>query len=226
LKGRIVRPGALALLAIALRLGLAVWGRWAGVAHGQGSLCAVYPIAVHHTTFAEANPGDIFPDIENGVEAGDFGWLAWNDNPGSQNANALADRIRYPGNSIDPVDGYTNPEDPTDHDIDVGDLIWGHTGAVNSSENRALLDDHVNTGRSLRIPIWDIAHCEGAGDECEGDAPDGGAEVTYRVWGFAIVKLIWHDLDRKMIRLQFLRWDNFVFFLSFVLKLVSQPNPC
>jgi len=208
LKIRMVRPGALVLLVVALGLGLAAWGRWAGVAHGQGSLCTVYPIAVHHTTFAGANPGDMFPNIENGVEAGDFGWLAWNDNPGSQTALALADCIRYPGNSIDPIDGYTNPADPTDHDIDVGDLILGHTGAVKSSEIRALLDDHVDTGRSLRIPIWDIAHCEGAGDECEGDAPGGGAEVTYRVWGFATVKLIWHDLDRKMIALQFLRWDN------------------
>jgi hypothetical protein len=125
LRIKTVRPGALALLALAFGLGLVAWGRWAGVAHGQGPLCAVYPIAVHHTTLAGAQEGDIFLDIENGVEAGDFGWLAWNDNPGSQNANALADRIRYPGNSTDPVDGYTNPMDPTDHGIDVGDWIWG-----------------------------------------------------------------------------------------------------
>ena len=208
LRIKTVQPGALALLALAFGLGLAAWGRWTSVAHGQSPLCAVYPIALHHTTFAGAQPGDIFPDIENGVGDGNFGWLAWNDNPGSQNASALADRLTYPGNSTDPVDGYTNPEDPTDHGIHVGDLIWGHTGAVTSNENRALLDDHVDTGRALRIPIWDEAHCEGGGSECEGDAPAGGAEVTYRVWGFAIVRLTWHDLDKKMISAEFVGWDT------------------
>ena len=197
LRIKTVRPGALALLALAFGLGLAAWGRWASVAHGQSPLCAVYPIALYHTTFAGAQPGDIFPDIENGVEDGNFGWLAWNDNPDSQTASALADRLTYPGNSTDPVDGYTNPEDPTDHGIDVGDLIWGHTGAVNSNENRALLDDHVDTGRALRIPIWDEAHCEG-----------GGSEVTYRVWGFAIVRLRGFDLDKKMISVEFVGWDT------------------
>lgn len=160
---------------------------------------------MHHQTLAGKNPGDILLDIENGVGAGDFGWMAWNDNPGSQTANALADRIAYTGNSTDPIDGYTNPFDPTDHEIQIGDWVWGHTGVVNQSAVRAELDDHIAKGRVLRVIVWDTAVCDGAGTECEGDAPGGGANVMYRVSGFALVKLLWCDLARKMITLQFVR---------------------
>jgi uncharacterized repeat protein (TIGR01451 family) len=208
LRTRMVRPGAGVLLAAAFALGLAAWGRWADVAYSQGQGCAVYPIVLHEDTLTGAREGDIFLDIFNGVGEGNFGWLAWNDNPGSQTASALADRIAYPGNSTDPIDGYTNPSDPTDHEIQIGDWIWGHTGAVNSNVVRNALDDHVDAGRTLRIPVWDAANCDGAGTECEGDAPGGGAAVTYRVSGFALVKLLWHDLAQKMIALEFLRWDN------------------
>jgi Flp pilus assembly protein TadG len=170
--------------------------------------CEIYPIAIHEDVFAGAREGDIFLDIENGAGDGEFGWLAWNDNPGSQSSNALADRIEYPGNSTDPVDGYTNPADPTDHEVNVGDEIWGHTGAVNANGVKDALKDHVDTGRYLRLPVWDLSHCDGSGTECEGDAPGGGANVTYRVKAFAIVKLIWTNLDQKMLGAQFLRWDT------------------
>jgi Flp pilus assembly protein TadG len=170
--------------------------------------CEIYPIAMHEDILAGAREGDIFLDIFNGVGEGNFGWLAWNDNPGSQSANELADRIEYPGNSDDPDDGYTNPNDPTDHEVNVGDSIWGHTGVVNSNAVRDALEDHEETGRYLRIPVWDEADCGGTGAECEGDAPGGGAHVTYRVKAFAIVKLLWHDLDHKKIAAEFLRWDS------------------
>jgi len=208
LRTRTVRQGALVLLAAAFALGLAAWGRWADVAYSQGQGCAVYPIAVHEAILAGAQEGDVFLDIFNGVGDGEFGWLAWNDNPGSQHSHALADRIAYPGNSTDPIDGYTNPSDPTDQEIQIGDPIWGHTGSVISNSVRDALDDHVDTGRQLRLPVWDISHCDGAGAECKGDAPGGGANVEYRVYGFALVRLISYDLNRKMISIEFLRWDN------------------
>jgi Flp pilus assembly protein TadG len=181
----------------------------AGATSSRTDGCAIYPIALHHTTFAGAERGDIFPDIENGAGQGDFGWLAWNENPGSQKAPGIQGRLTPPGNSEDPVDGYTNPEDVDDHEVHVGDKIWGHTGAVSSSGNKDVLDDHVDTGRPLRIPIWDAVYgCDGGGAECEGDAPSGGANIAYRVWGFAVVRLSWYDLDKKMISAEFVGWDT------------------
>jgi uncharacterized repeat protein (TIGR01451 family) len=229
LKIRAVWPGALVLLTVAFGLGLAVWGRWAGVAHGQGPLCAIYPIAVHHVTLAGAQEGDIFLDIENGVGAGNFGWLNWKDaiqkcpaDPDPDIASSLADALTYPGNSTtcdgNCWKGYLDPDesdadyecyDPDDdYEINGGDWIWGHTGAVNSSVVGDALNDHVDTGRTLRVAVWDVAQCSGAGTECEGDAPGGGANVEYRVSGFALVRLLSHDLSHKKISLQFLRWDN------------------
>ena len=106
LRTRMVRPGALVLLALAFGLGLAVWGRRTGVAHGQGPLCAVYPIAVHVDTVSGVEEGDFLPDIENGVGDGEFGWLNWKDtgqscpgDPHPDSAGSLAEALTYPGNS-------------------------------------------------------------------------------------------------------------------------------
>jgi hypothetical protein len=231
LKIRMVRPGAPVLLAAAFALGLAVWWWWTGAAHSQGPLCAIYPIAVHHTTLAGAQEGDIFSDIENGVGAGNFGWLRWKDGTGLQrcpgepllnSAGELADSLTYPGNSttceggcwkgyLDPDESdadYECYDEDDDYEINVGDWIWGHTGAVNANAVRNALDDHIDTGRTLRIAVWDDALCDGAGTECEGDAPGGGAVVKYRVSGFALVRLISHNLPQKTISLKFVRWDN------------------
>jgi uncharacterized repeat protein (TIGR01451 family) len=230
LKIRMVWPGALVLLAAAFGLGLAAWGRWTGVARGQGPLCAIYPIAVHHGTLAGAQKGDIFLDIENGVGAGNFGWLRWKNRTGQKcpgepipdSAHTLADSLAYPGNSTtcdgDCWKGYLDPDesdadyecyDPDDdYEINVGDWIWGHTGIVNSNEVRDELDEHIVQERVLRVAVLDQAECDGAGEECKGDAPGGGADVKYRVSGFALVRLVSYDLSHKEISLEFLRWDN------------------
>jgi uncharacterized repeat protein (TIGR01451 family) len=185
---------------------------------------------VHHATLDGKNPGDFLPDIENGVGNGHFGWLIWKNktgqkcpgDPNPDSAYTLADSLTYPGNSTtcdgDCWKGYLDPDESDadyecydeddDYEINGGDWIWGHTGAVNSSVVRDVLDDHVDTGRTLRIVVWDEAFCEGAGTECESDAPGGGADVKYRVSGFALVRLLSYDLSQKKISLQFLLWDN------------------
>jgi uncharacterized repeat protein (TIGR01451 family) len=236
LRRRTAQPGALMLLAAAFGLGLVVWGRWTGVAHGQGPLCAVYPIAVHIDTVSGAEEGDLLLDIENGVADGNFGWLNWKDGAGQtcpgdphpDSAGSLADALAYPGNSTtcenpgeadECWEGYLDPDDSDDdyecydedddYEINVGDWIWGHTGAVAAGPLVGdALDDHIAQERVLRVVVWDQATCSGAGDECTGDAPGGGAEVKYRVYGFALVRLIAYDLAQKEITLEFLRWDN------------------
>ena len=40
--------------------------------------CELYPIALDQHTLQGAAPGAVLPDILNGAEPGNFGWLSWN----------------------------------------------------------------------------------------------------------------------------------------------------
>jgi len=221
---RIVRPGALALLAVAFGLGLAVWGRWADVAYGQGPLCAVYPIALHRETLTGKNPGDLLPNIRNGAGSGQFAWLRWkglssemcSDESSADSSQILGASLAYPGNSTtcDTVDGeecwrgYLNPYDSNqdhecydpedDYQLNVGDFVWGSTGDIGATSVRNALDEHIERERILRGVVWDEAWYEGG----------GGSYIQYRVYGFALVKLLDYNTGAKTITMEFVRWDN------------------
>jgi len=223
LRIRIVRPGALALLAIAFVLGLAAWGRWAGVAYGQGPLCAVYPIALHYEALIGKESGDLLPNIRYGAGSGQFAWLRWkgspsqmcSDEPNLDSSRILGISLAYPGNSTtcDTVDdeecwrGYLNPYDSDgdyecydpddDYQLNVGDWVWGSTGAIGAIEVRDALDEHIARGRILRIVVWDTFDLSG-----------GGSNIQYRVYGFALVKLLDFNTGEKTITMEFVRWDN------------------
>ena len=65
--------------------------------------CALYPIALQSQTLQNIAPNTIIPNILNGDQAGNFGWLSW---AGSQNESTLVTSLTPPGNS----QTYVNPD--------------------------------------------------------------------------------------------------------------------
>ena len=80
--------------------------------------CALYPIALSDTSLEGKLPGDVIPDILNGVGPGNFGWLTW---AGSPSEKALVTSLTPPGDS----QTYVNPENADDHEVNIGDTVKG-----------------------------------------------------------------------------------------------------
>lgn len=147
-------------------------------------ICELYPIALHVDTLAAAQPGDILPDIFNGANPGNFGWLTWT---GSTSANTLATSLTPPGDSYT----YVNIYDPDDHIVSVGDWVQGKPGVTNANPVRQALEA-LATLDSFVIPVWDIVE-------------DGGSNTNYHVVDFALVKLIDFQVpEENRITAQFL----------------------
>ena len=115
--------------------------------------CELYPIALHANTLIGVAPGDIIPDILNGNQPGNFGWLSWT---GNMSQGALVTSLTPPGDS----DTYINPNDPGDHVISIGDWIRGRPGVANSNQVRQALDNLMNY--DIIIPVWDTSQGNGS----------------------------------------------------------------
>ncbi len=176
------------------------------------ALCELYPIALDTRSLANAEPGDVIPDILNGTQPGNFGWLTWT---GDHAVKTLARSLTPPGDS----GRYVNPADPADHTVSVGDRVRGRPGAVNAKAVRRALD--LLKTRDIIVPIWDetSAHQgkhggggDGGGGEDDDDDDDGGSggsNVTYRVSGFATVRLLDYRISGKArITVRFLGLDS------------------
>jgi hypothetical protein len=194
-----------------------------GAAASRGGGCCVYPIALHYVALVGKEIGDPLDNIRYGGGAGGFAWLRWkgspsqkcSDEPNLDSSQILAASLAYPGNSCicDTVGGeecwrgYLNPDDSDDdyecydpdddYQLNVGDYIWGSSGAISANDVRDELDEHIDRERILRIVVWDTF--SGGG---------GGSNVMYRVYGFALVKLVGYDAGAKTISGIFLGWDN------------------
>jgi hypothetical protein len=130
--------------------------------------CALYPIALSADLVANVDPNTVLSDIPRGTDSGTFGWLTWT---GDSSESALVASLTAPGNS----ETYTNPLDPSDNEVSVGDLVEGKPGASNSSAIRDVLAALDST--ELIVPLFD-------------QATGGGNSVTYHVSGFARVQII------------------------------------
>jgi hypothetical protein len=136
-----------------------------------------------------------------------FDWLKWNTYiTGLSSGNLLAASLAYPGNSHD----YTNHNDlpaapPPDN--------WGHTyrgfAEVNNLLDKemhlddyiardsssggfggfgvtAALNDHIDTGRTLRLPLWD--HSSGT---------SGGSQ--YQASGFGLFRILGYNTNNWLL---------------------------
>ncbi|MES1241964.1 MAG: CARDB domain-containing protein [Acidobacteriota bacterium] len=145
--------------------------------------CELYPIALWVASLADRQPGDQIVDIFNGTRPGNFGWLTW---MGDNDVPALIASLTPPGNSST----YVNPHAPTDPTISIGDWVQGKPGVSNASDVRKALDN-LET-RDIVVPVWDAT---------EGQ----GANVNYRVMGFARVRLLDYRLpSQNRITVRFL----------------------
>jgi hypothetical protein len=156
----------------------------AGVARGQ---CDLYPIALSAQTLQGVAPETFIPDIFNGSQPGNFGWLTW---AGSPNEPTLVTSLTPPGNSAT----YVNPSNPTDHTVRVGDWVQGKPGVSNSKAVRDALD-YLETG-VITVPVWDVAQGQ-------------GRNTYYHVVAFADVQIISYRLpSQNQISVVFLGYEN------------------
>ena len=157
----------------------------AGAAQAQTN---VYPIAVSTNVVAGVASGSVIMDIFNGAQSGNFGWLTWT---GDTTESALVTSLTAPGNAST----FSNPADPTDHDLSVGDWVRGRAGASNSIGVRDALDALEDS--VIILPVWDMV----AGS---------GASAVYHICGFAKVQIIGYRLPgQNKITVQFLGvFDN------------------
>lgn len=139
--------------------------------------CELYPIALHESSLAGVQIGDMVTDILNGDQPGNFGWLTWN---GDNSVPALVASLTMPGNSHI----YLNPHDPTDHVVSIGDWVKGKPGMSNSKKIRNALDALI--GENIIVPIWNSS--EGT-----------GARPLYSISGFAEVQLVDYQLPGQDI---------------------------
>jgi len=142
-------------------LGILVIG---GIAQAQTN---VYPIAVSTNVVGGVASGTVIMDIFNGAQHGNFGWLSWS---GDTTESALVTSLTAPGNAST----FTNPADPTDHALSVGDWVHGRPSASNGIGVRDALDALEDT--EIILPVWDMA-------------VGSGASAAYHICGFAKVQI-------------------------------------
>jgi hypothetical protein len=142
------------------------------IASGGGDL---YPIALHMDSLTGVPVGGIIPDIYNGAQPGNFGWLTW---AGSPSEPTLVTSLTPPGNSST----YINPLSRNDHTVSVGDWVQGKPGVTNSDKVRKAL----NTLKQIDIvvPVWDRVRGR-------------GNTSLYQVAGFARVRITDYHLPKQ-----------------------------
>ncbi|MFZ5917085.1 MAG: TadE family protein [Chloroflexota bacterium] len=122
------------------------------IASARQQGCPIYPVAIHWSTVAGKQTGDSLGDIYNGTGEGNFGWLRWCSEASCGNANYLVAALYNPYLSLR---DYDNPDEATDHRLNVDDDIWGNSGLSDSGDARAALDALV--GEEIRVAVWDTA---------------------------------------------------------------------
>jgi hypothetical protein len=134
---------------------------------GAQAQTTVYPIAVSADVVSSVAPGTVIMDILNGARHGNFGWLTWT---GDNSEAALVTSLTGAGN----VSAFTNPDNAADHDLSVGDWVFGKLGVSNSSGVRNALDD-LEDGE-IMLPVWDQVR-------------GSGSSLAYHISGFARVQI-------------------------------------
>jgi hypothetical protein len=162
---------------------------------------------VSQARLLDANEGYLYK-YDVGTLTQNVGLVQWNNNITGINGGGsiLATSLDYPGNSNDygnhgdpghsfPVyRGFSEWGDPTDREMHVGDRV-PHSGETLNSSVRARLRDHIDSGRTLRLPLW--------------DASTGGYDGSgnwFRIDGFGIFRI--HGYGNDWILLEVFRLDS------------------
>jgi hypothetical protein len=149
---------------------------YVAVAVAQAQTCPSFPIALSASMLGSVPTNTLIADIINGDQPGNFGWLSWS---GDQGEATLVVSLTAPGES---TNNYVNPDDPTDHELNVGDWVVGLSGVSNRSSLRNALNNLL--GVDIIVPVFDQSR-------------DTGGTLAYHVMGFAQVQLVGYYLPSQ-----------------------------
>ncbi|MCE7980699.1 MAG: tandem-95 repeat protein [Caldilinea sp. CFX5] len=150
------------------------------------STCDLYPLALHSQSLTNVVPGTSINDILNGAGAGNFGWLSWR---GDNSVQSLVTSLTPPGSAAT----YTNPNNPADHKVSIGDWVRGRPGVANAKAVREALDRLKQL--DITVPVW-------------GATQGIGANAQYQITDFALVRLTAYQLPgQNRISARFLGYN-------------------
>jgi hypothetical protein len=174
---------------------------------------ANFPHNIPDVPLQDAQEGYIYK-IQNGIGAGAFAWLRWN-NGINDSTTTLANSLNWPGNARDYLDygdggqpatplypyvvrGYVNPLDTSDVDLHINDWVIMSSGAANNTTVQDILNEHIDNGRLLRLPVWQFP-----------PFPQGG-DMLLPLQGFAIFRMHGYNFGQpaSWILAEFIRWDD------------------
>lgn len=143
-----------------------------------GPVCDAYPITFHESVLGP-NPGSYHSnprpavnlDLWEGDAPGNFGWITWNPDPSNNNADYVADELRYPRMALN---DFTNVTNSSDTSLTIGDDVSTKPGVANSSQVNDLLTSLV--GKTILIPIYN-------------NNPGSGQNAYYHVTHFARIQI-------------------------------------
>jgi hypothetical protein len=147
----------------------------------EPSQCQIFPIAFNADLLDGVHDHYATHDANYGISSRDFGWLTWD---GSTMTGTLAASLTPPGDSYT----YTNPDDPSDHIVSIGDWVLGRPeveGSTSPIVERAMsdltignkTDSIASSYAAVTVPVWDRAVRQ-------------GDTIRYHISGF-----VWIDID-------------------------------
>jgi hypothetical protein len=149
--------------------------------------CQLFPIALSADLFEGVTNYFEVHEANYGIASRNFGWLTWD---GSTITDTLVASLTPPGDNH----LYTNPDDPSDHTVSIGDWVLDRPevdGASSPEVERAMLDlaigdDAYSTTTSylaVTVPLWD-------------QAVQQGESIRYHISGFAWISVDRYRLDQ------------------------------
>ena len=136
--------------------------------------CPSFPITLSAQILGSVPTNTVIMNI---LDGDNFSWLSWT---GDQSDRTLVVSLTVPGDSTN----YVNPDDPTDHELDVGDWVTAKVPVSNRSSMRAALDSLL--GVDIIVPVFD-------------DVRGSGSSTAYHVAGFAHIQLVDYSLPSQNV---------------------------
>jgi hypothetical protein len=162
---------------------------------------------------SQAQEGYVYR-LYDGFESGDFGWLRWNNGRPDDDIR-LRDSLIWPGNSTDYkdhgytegfpasplfswiVDGYVNPDDNQDLDLNIRNPVWAKENVITSTIVQPVINEHIANKRTLQLVVWDES------DEITG---------TYKTAHLGVFRIIGYNIEASAgsswLALEFSHWNT------------------
>lgn len=199
--------------------------------------CSAFPIALDFSRIPGGNSAREGTAISNvllnnagGGSINGFSFLGWNINrmgaddihktsTNCDNTFLYDGALRYPGNSLDPICGYENPNEPGDKTLHRGEwvpaspvTVTGQVEGVMTNANHG--GDHIGLERALRIIVYKNRPAPTTEEPLPNPSyyDDGtNAFYIYQVYRFAVVRVTGLQLGGPgtgYLNFEFVRWDD------------------